>query len=273
MGTTLNTDKRPIGIFDSGVGGLSVLKELVKLMPKENYIFVADQTNVPYGEKSKKELGRLTLKICDFLVSKNSKIIVVACNTATCNVIDILRAKVKIPLVGTVPAVKPAAISSRSGVIGILSTPSTSKSRGLKKLIETHANNTKVINIGCSDLEDTVETGNLSSPKITQLLSKYTESMRIAGADVVVLGCTHYPFLKPQIKRVLRSNAKLVDSGRAIAKHTKNLLQQMGALFVSRAKTTSRTCVDFYTTGNPSHFSRVASSLLKSPVRAKRISL
>ena len=262
-------NSQPIGIFDSGVGGLSILKELVRLMPGENYIFVADQINVPYGEKSKKELEKETLKICDFLISKKSKIIVVACNTVTCNVIDNLRAKIKISFVGTVPAVKPAAISSRSGIIGILSTPSTSKSRGLKRLIRTHANNTEVINIGCYDLEDAVEMGNLNSPKITQLLSKYTKPIRAAGADVVVLGCTHYPFLRPQIKKALGSSVKLIDSGTAIAKHTKKVLRQADTLNSQGGKGK----VDFYTTGNSSRFSRVASSLLKKHVRAKHISL
>jgi len=119
--------KRPIGVLDSGVGGLSVLKELVKLMPREDFIFVADQVNVPYGEKTKKELEKITLKVCDFLISKRSKIIVVACNTATCYAIDFLRTKLDVPIVGTVPAIKPAADRSSSKVIGVMSTPATSK--------------------------------------------------------------------------------------------------------------------------------------------------
>jgi len=261
-------NKRPIGVFDSGVGGLSVLKELVKLMPKERYVFVADQINVPYGEKTKKELEKEALKICSFLVAKKSKIIVVACNTATCNVIDFLRANVKVPLVGTVPAIKPAIAISKSGVIGILSTPSTSKSKGLKKLIKTYADNTKVVNIGCSNLENATETGELNSSEVTRLLIKYTRPIKKSGADVVVLGCTHYPFLKPQIKKILNNKGvKLIDSGKAIAQHTKKILQQTGSLGNHDGKK------DFYTTGNSAHFSRVASSLLKRRVRAKHLPL
>lgn len=260
-------DKRPIGMFDSGVGGLSVLKELVKLMPKENYVFVADQINVPYGEKSKKELEKAALKICDFLVSKDSKIIVVACNTATCYTIDFLRANLKTPLVGTVPAIKPAAAESKSGVIAIMSTPATSKSAHLKDLIKTYAGGTRVVNVGCPDLENAVEAGALNSPEVRQLLLKYTKPIKRAGADVVVLGCTHYPFLKPQIKKVLGSSTKLIDSGRAIAKHTKKILQQADALNSRDGK------IDFYTTGNSGHFSKAASSLLKKHVEAKHISL
>jgi len=260
-------NSQPIGIFDSGVGGLSVLKELVKLMPKEHYVFVADQINVPYGEKTNKELEEKTLQICDFLISKKTKIIIVACNTATCNVIDFLRNNIRVPLVGTVPAVKSAATISKSNIIGILSTPATSKSKGLRELIRTHANNTKIINIGCPNLENTVEIGNLNSLEIVQLLIKYTQPIKKSGADVIVLGCTHYPFLKPQIKKIVGKNVKLIDSGRAIAKHTKNVLQQMGTLNSRGGETT------FYTTGDSNHFSNVASSLLKRRIQAKHISL
>ena len=266
-------DSRPIGVFDSGVGGLSVLKELVKLLPKERYIFVADQANVPYGEKTKKELEKETLKICDFLVSKNSKVIVVACNTATCYAIEFLRAALKIPLVGTVPAIKPAAEESRPGVIAVMSTPVTSKSVYLKNLVKDYAGNVRVVNVGCPGLENAVETGTLNSPEVRRLLLKYTKPIKRAGADIIVLGCTHYPFLKSEIKKAAGKNVKLVDSGKALAKHTKNVLHQMGALSTSRTYRTSPTCVDFYTTGSSAQFSKVASSLLKRRIEAKHLSL
>src|SRR3989338_4643893 len=186
-------DKGPIGVFDSGVGGLSVLKELVKLMPRENYIFVADQFNVPYGEKTKAELEKITLNICKFLVSKKSKIVVAACNTATCHALSFLRSRVNVPVVGTVPAIKPAAERSLSGKIGVLSTPATAKSAYLKDLIKVHAPNMRVIRIGCLNLENAVETGDLNSPKVSRLLTKYIKPVKDAGADIIVLGCTHYP--------------------------------------------------------------------------------
>lgn len=259
---------RPIGVFDSGVGGLSVLKELIKLMPKENYIFVADQINVPYGEKTKKELEKETLKVCNFLVSKNSKIIVAACNTATCYAIDFLKARVKIPIVGTTPAIKPAVAESRSGVIGVISTPATSKSPHLNNLIREHAGNIKVINIGCYGLENMIdETGMLDSPELRRLLSKYTEPIKKAGADVIVLGCTHYPFLKPQIKKIVGKDIKLIDSGKTIAKNTNVILHKINAVNDSGYKT------DFYTTGDPKQFSKVASILLKKRVEARHIEL
>lgn len=265
----MNTsDDRPIGVFDSGVGGLSVLKELVKLMPKENYLFVADQINVPYGEKTKKELEKETLKICDFLVSKNSKLIVAACNTATCYAIDFLKANIKVPIVGTTPAIKPAAAESKSGVIGVMSTPATSKSAHLNKLIKDYAGGMKVINIGCYGLEDIIdETGNLNSPEVRRLLLKYAGPIKKAGADVIVLGCTHYPFLKPQIRNIVGKDIKLVDSGKAIAKRASAILRETNAFNNSKGKT------DFYTTGDPKQFSKVASILLKKRVQTKRVKL
>lgn len=260
-------DKRPIGVFDSGIGGLSILKELLKLLPGENYIFVADQANVPYGEKTKKELEKITLKVCEFLLSKKAKIIVVACNTATCHAIDFLRNNVNIPIIGTVPAIKPAAEKSISGTVGIMSTPATSKSNYLKSLIKLHAPNTKVINVGCLNLEDAVEKGDLSAPYIKILVDKYAKPFKKAGADIIVLGCTHYPFLKQQIRKAVGTKTKLIDSGRAVAKYTRKTIFQMN---ISNKNGGG---VSFYTTGNVNKFSKSASLLLSKHIKAKHISI
>ncbi|HEY4521919.1 MAG TPA: glutamate racemase [Candidatus Paceibacterota bacterium] len=260
-------ETRPIGVFDSGVGGLSILRELKKIMPHENYIFVADQLNVPYGEKTQKELENLTLKICKFFVSKNSKLIVAACNTATCHALPYLRSKIKIPIIGTVPAVKPAAEKSKTGAIGIISTPATSQSQYLKNLIQIYAKNLKVANIGCMGLENAVEKGVLNSPEVKKMLNKFIKPIKNSGADIIVLGCTHYPFLKTQIKKTAGTKIKLIDSGKAIAKHTKNTLQKLNILSKSGKNT------DFYTTGNPELFSKTASVLLKKNIVGKQIIL
>src|SRR3989344_5220085 len=188
---------RPIGVFDSGVGGLSVLIELKKLLPNENFVFLADQKYVPYGEKSKKELVRLVFNIADYFIKQHDvKMIVVACNTATCNTIDELRAKYSIPIVGTVPAVKLAAENSKSKAVGVISTPATSKSVALKKLINDHCRGIDVLNIACKNLEDTVEHGELDSPQVKKLLLKYLSRIKGSRVDQLVLGCTHYPFLR-----------------------------------------------------------------------------
>src|SRR3989344_9011394 len=260
-------DKRPIGVFDSGVGGLSVLKELLKLMPDENYIFLADQLNIPYGEKTSRDLERITLKVCDFLEAKRSKIIIAACNTATCYAIDFLRTRIKTPIVGTVPAIKPAAMRCKSGIMGVISTPATAKSKYLKNLIKNNAGGLKVLNIGCYNLENTVETGSFDTPEVFKLLLKYTRPIKEAGADTLVLGCTHYPFLKLQIKKILGKSVEIIDSGKAIARHVKKILKKSNANNDRNGK------ISFYTTGDPVKLSKVASFLLKKNIKAKHVSL
>src|SRR3989344_6788617 len=167
-------NNRPIGVFDSGVGGLSVLKELKRLLPNENFIFLADQLYVPYGEKTAKELVKLTSKITDYFIKHHGiKAMVVACNTATCSAIGELRKKYSLPIVGTVPAIKVAAEKTISGTMAVISTPSTSKSAALKKLIKDNCQGVNVLNIGCQNLENVVEKGELNNAQISTLLLKY----------------------------------------------------------------------------------------------------
>jgi len=259
------SDKRPIGVFDSGVGGLSVLKELHKLLPKEDFIFVADQANVPYGEKSQSKLCQLTSNISKFLIKNDVKLIVVACNTATCNSIDFLRKKFTVLFVGTVPAIKPAAEQTQNKCIGIISTPSTSESDYFSDLITKHAQGVKVVNIGCAGLENAVEKGDLKSKETELLLKKYLAPIKIAEADVIVLGCTHYPFLKTKIKSNLGPSVKIIDSGKAIAKRTLSLLENSNSLNTQGGKS------HYLTTGDGKIFSKVASVLMKKRISANHI--
>lgn len=261
------SDKRPIGVFDSGVGGLSVLKELHKLLPKEDFIFIADQVNVPYGEKSQSQLCRLTSSISNFLIKNNVKLIVVACNTATCNSLDFLRNKFSVPFVGTVPAIKTAAEKTINKCVGIISTPSTSESNYLSGLISGYAQGVRVINVGCAGLENVVEKGDIKSAETELLLEKYLKPIRLARADTIVLGCTHYPFLKTKIKRSLGPNIKIVDSGKAIAKRTLSILKESDSLNTKGGKSY------YLTTGNSKIFSNVASILMKKNISAKHINI
>lgn len=261
------SDKRPIGVFDSGVGGLSVLKELRKLLPKEDFIFLADQANVPYGEKTQSQLCRLAYNISDFLIKKDAKLIVVACNTATCHAIGYLRKEFKVPFVGTVPAVKTAAEKTVKKCIGIISTPATSESSYLADLITSHALGIKVINIGCTGLENAVEKGDINSKEVASLLKKYLEPITMAGADTIVLGCTHYPFLKTKIAKHVGPDVKILDSGKAIAKRTQDLLNKSSSLNTHRGKSY------YFTTGDSNDFSRVASILMKKSISARHITL
>jgi len=258
-------DKRPIGVFDSGVGGLSVLRELEKLLPKENFVFLADQKYVPYGEKSKRELVKLCSNITEYLIKEHKiKMLVIACNTATCYSIKELRERFSLPIVGTEPAIKPAAESSRSRVIAVISTPATSRSKTIKRLIREFAKGVEVINIGCKNLENTVEEGNLNAPKVRSLLRSYLRPVKNSLADRLVLGCTHYPFLKAAIRKILDPKVQLVDSGKAIGRRAKYLLAK------NRISNRSGGRTIYFTTGNSSKFQQVAGKLLKRKILAKR---
>ncbi|MEK7569768.1 MAG: glutamate racemase [Patescibacteria group bacterium] len=259
------TDNRPIGVFDSGVGGLSILIELKKLLPKENFVFFADQKNVPYGEKGKKELVGFMYKVVDYLIAEQDiKMFVIACNTATCYTIKELRAGYKLPIVGTEPAIKPAAKRTRSGIIAVISTPATSKSKTVGRLIREFAKDVDVINIGCKNLENTVEKGSIDNPEVKKLLAKYLNGVKNSNADCLVLGCTHYPFLKSTIGKMLGPKIKLIDSGLAIARRTRFLLKK---------KANGKGSAIYFTTGDSRKFEKVASKLLKRKVVAKKVIL
>jgi len=262
-------DNRPIGVFDSGVGGLSVLKELQLLLPHEDYIFLADQLHVPYGEKSKRQLVDLSYRITHHFLTHDIKLMVVACNTATCYTIDSLRKKYLFPIVGTVPAIKPAAENTHTGVVAVISTPATAKSKTLKELIKDYCQNITVLNIGCKDLENAVETGKLNDPEVTGLLVKYLKKLKHSDVDYLVLGCTHYPFLKDTIKKLVNPSVKIIDSGPAIAKRVNSLL------VTHRIKNNQKKLgkISYLTTGNAKKFQTIAGKLLGHHIKAKTIKI
>ncbi len=264
------SEKRPIGVFDSGVGGLSVLIELEKLLPNENFVFLADQKNVPYGEKSKNELVGLVYRIADYFIKHHDvKMIVVACNTATCGAIHELRNKYSVPIVGTVPAIKKAAEMTKTGVIASISTPSTSKSEAVKKIIEDYCQNIEVLNIGCKNLENAVETGELKGDQVNDLLQTYLKDVKNSKVDYLVLGCTHYPFLKSAIRKIVGRGVKLLDGGKAIAKRAKSLLKEGG--LASGQKRPGRTT--YFTTDDSAKFSTVSSLLLGTKIKAEKVEI
>lgn len=255
-------DNRPIGLFDSGVGGLSILKEIKRLLPKENLVFLADQANVPYGQKTKKELNELTERITRFLMNHDIKLLVVACNTATCYSLDHLRSTFTIPIVGVVPAIKPAAYLSKMGKIAIMATPATAKSAYLKKLIKEFAPTLNVFRIGCEGLEESVEY--LKLKEICRLLDLYLNKVKKTGSDVIVLGCTHYPFLKQEIKKRINGNIRIIDSSRAIGDRVETILKNSTSFAQRKVQEL------YYTTADPQQFSKVASTLLKYKVTAQK---
>jgi glutamate racemase len=226
-------------------------------------IFFADSGHVPYGEKSTAELHRLTGGITRFLLAQDAKIVVVACNTATVHAIGYLREEFPdVPFVGVVPVVKTLARRTRTGTIAVLSTPATSKSPYLAGLIKEFAPDKDVINVGCDGLENAVEAGQVRGRSTTALLERHLQPVTGSKADVVGLGCTHYPFLRSRIKRMLGPKVRLFDPSRPVARRVRQVLRERDALGENNPPE-----YRFYTTGDPALFGRVATTLLRRPVR------
>ncbi|AEH01255.1 glutamate racemase [Lacinutrix sp. 5H-3-7-4] len=222
--------KNSIGIFDSGVGGTSIFKEIHALLPNESTIYLADSKYAPYGSKTKNEIIDLSIKNTEFLIDNNCKIIVIACNTATTNAIDILRNTYKIPFIGIEPAIKPAALQTQTKAIGILATKGTLSSALFHKTTDLYTNGIKVIEQVGEGIVQLIENGDLHTPKMEFLLKKYLQPMLAENIDYLVLGCTHYPYLMPILLNLLPKHVKIIDSGLAVAKQTKSVLEQYNLL-------------------------------------------
>lgn len=260
-------NNNPIGILDSGVGGLSIWREITLQLPRESTIYVADSKNCPYGEKSQEEVYHLTKRIVEFLVGKGSKLIVIACNTATVSALEKLRQDFKdLPIVGTVPVVKTAATNSKTKKIGILSTTLTSQSQYHKDLIETFANGCEVVNIGTDNLVPLIERGDIDSPKAKKALLEDLRPFKEAKIDALALGCSHYPFLKNEIQNIMGSDVQILDSGGAIARQVKRVLENNDTLSSQNQPTHC-----FYTTGNEVQFRGVVRKLLEGDIKVDSI--
>lgn len=216
--------KNPIGIFDSGVGGISVLQHIHTLLPHEQLLYMADSKYAPYGNKSAEEIQARCIEIAEFLIRKDVKALVVACNTATAAAIDTLRQRYKLPIIGMEPAVKPAAEASKNGVIGVLATIGTLKSAQFAELLESYGRNVKVITQECTGLVECIERGELNNLHTKSLVQQYCTPLLAEGADTIVLGCTHYPFIAKLIRQVVGKNISLIDTGAAVANQLKRQL-------------------------------------------------
>lgn len=225
----------PIGLFDSGIGGTSIWKEVHNLLPNENTIYLADSKNAPYGLKSKEEIIDLSFKNTELLLNNNCKLIIVACNTATTNAIIELRAKYDVPFIGIEPAIKPAALQSKTNCIGILATKGTLNSELFHKSVAEHPEVNIIEQIGY-DLVQLIEKGALDSPEMIRLLEVYLQPMVKKNIDHLVLGCSHYPYLIPNIKKLIPNHIKIIDSGEAVAKQTQRILKENDLLNNSEEK-------------------------------------
>ncbi len=213
-----------IGILDSGVGGLSVLREIKQHHPLHPIIYVGDSAWCPYGNKSYESIIARCRTICDFLMTRGVDTIVIACNSATIAAVETLRAEYPIPFVGMVPGVKPAAQASQTGVIGVLATEASLRGAKFHHLVLDHAEGLTVHTLPCPQFVDLVERGILSGPEVDAAIEEYTAPMLQAGADVLILGCTHYPFLKKALLDKLPTHIKLIDTGEAVARQTQHFI-------------------------------------------------
>jgi glutamate racemase len=214
----MSVSPRPIGVFDSGVGGLSVLRHIRTVLPGEDLLYVADSAHAPYGMKSVAFIEARALAISSFLVAQDAKALVVACNTATAAAIVGLRARFDLPVIGMEPAVKPAVDATRSGVIGVLATGGTLESARFAELVQRFGSQARVVVQPCPGLVEQVEAGDLSGPATRALLSAFVAPLLAQGADTLVLGCTHYPFLQPLLRELVGEQVALIETGAAVAR-------------------------------------------------------
>lgn len=246
-------DAAPIGVFDSGVGGLSVLHEIRARLPGESLIYLADCGHVPYGEKTPEYIRTRCRAIAEFLLARGAKSLVLACNTATAAAAaDLRELYPQVPIVAMEPAVKPAAEATRSGVVGVLATTGTLKSARFAALLDRFAGDVRVVTQPCPGLVERIEAGDLSGPQTRELLKRFVEPLLAEGCDTLILGCTHYPFLRPLLRELIPQDISLIDTGTAVARQLERLLRLRGVLADGPAKKT-----EFWTTGAVETLERV----------------
>ncbi|NLT72759.1 MAG: glutamate racemase [Chloroflexi bacterium] len=255
----------PIGVYDTGVGGLSVLGALTALLPAESFYYVADGANCPYGDREPDEIVRLALGVSEHLAGAGCKAIVVACNTISATALPALRAQLAIPIVGMVPAVKPAVALTRTGVIGVLATTATVRGALYLDVLERFAQNARVISQPCPGLVDLIEAGKLESQEAVDLLQRCLAPIVEAGADVVVLGCSHYPFARHQIARLLGPGVEIIEPSGAIARQTQRVLEREGLL----SHEGHRASVSYATSGDTDAFDEAVYRLVARRPKAQ----
>jgi len=256
-----NPREGPIGVFDSGVGGLSIMRELAQQLPHEDIIYFADTANCPYGPRSLEEIRGLTQAINSFLLAQGCKIIVVACNTASAAALYHLRERFEVPIVGMEPALKPAAQETETKVVGVIATQATFQGELFASLVQRFASGVTVLEGVCPGLVEEVEAGKLDAPQTEAILRHCLEPMLEKGIDALTLGCTHYPFLIPIIKKIVGPQVKIIDPSPAVARQTKRVLEREGLL----NHTPRRVRYTFYTTGNPETFATLQKRLTDLP--------
>ncbi len=249
----------PIGIFDSGVGGTTIWRDVNELLPFENTIYLADNKNAPYGRKSVEEIIERSIINTEYLLQQNVKLIIVACNTATTNVIKVLREKYDIPFIGIEPAIKPVLLNTKTNHVGILATESTLKSEMYLNTSSRYNENIEIHAQAGNGLVQLIEQGKIDSEEMQFLLKDYLGKITKFPVDYLVLGCTHYPYLKNKIENIIGSNIKIVDSGKAVAKQTYHVLKQKSLLNENKTEIKFH---DFYSNLNTDTLENLLSDVL-----------
>jgi glutamate racemase len=247
----------PIGVFDSGVGGLSVLGEIRALLPHESLLYVADSGHVPYGEKSPEFIRERCRVLAEFLLSQGAKALVLACNTATvAGVAELRELYPQLPIIGMEPAVKPAAAATKAGVVGVLATTGTLKSAKFAALLDRFASDVRVITQPCPGLVERIEAGELDSAATRELLQGFVAPLLAEGCDTLILGCTHYPFIKPLLRTLVPESISLIDTGAAVARQLQRLLVERDLLATGVAQPTR-----YWSSGDPAQMRKILSLL------------
>jgi glutamate racemase len=257
---------RIIGVFDSGVGGLSVLRHIREVLPDARLIYVADSGHVPYGNKSPEYITRRSLVITQFLLDQGAEAIVIACNTATAAAATILRSRFGLPIVAMEPAIKPAVAATKNGIVGVLATTGTLESARFAALLDRHAGNVEIVVQGCPGLVEQIERGDLSGPQTLTLVKRYTIPLLERGADTLILGCTHYPFLVSLLHEVAGKDVVLVDTGAAVARELQRRVNTELA-----PKVSGNAGAIFYSSGNTAQASRIMTLLLGEEITALQL--
>src|SRR5512139_950697 len=258
----------PIGIFDSGVGGISVLRAIREQMPGESVVYFGDQGHVPYGSRSLEQIQSFSEEITRFLLEQGAKIIVVACNTASAAALKTLREKFPdVPFVGMEPAVKPAAEHTHTGKVGVLATPATFQGALYASVVERFANGVEVLQDACPGLVQEIERGNLEGSETRQILESALLPMLERNIDTVVLGCTHYPFVIPLVQQIVGENVRVIDPAPSVAKQVRRVLEAQGM----KKRSGGRGDVIFYTSGDPEELMSLLPVLLGETGRIQKV--
>lgn len=262
----MTADKRPIAMLDSGVGGLSILREVRRLLPREDVLYFADQGHVPYGPRPVEEIRQFTHQITEFFLARQAKVIVIACNAASAASLYYLRnAFPDVPFVGMEPAVKPAAENTTTGVIGVITTKATFQGELFASVINRFADDKQVVTQVCPDFVTLVEAGELDTPHLKAIAREYLAPLIEAGIDQLVLGCTHFPFLTPVLQETAGESVTIVDPSPAVARQTARLI-------AGEVNASDRPAVTtYFTSGDAEQFHKTATHLLNNPIPRENV--